>query len=73
MAKDVLEVLRYSEAHSIEACIQAVEAIAELIAAGERSKRSARLMHDDRQQEVVGVPPNEWRDLCAALAACRGL
>jgi hypothetical protein len=47
--------------------------IAELIAAAERSKRSARLMHDDRQQEVVCIPPDQWNALCAALAACRGM
>lgn len=48
------------------------DALSCLLRAGGDAARSARVMHDDRQQEVVAIPVEAWRALADALARVRG-
>lgn len=47
-------------------------AVAELIEAARRAGRSAVVMHDDRQREVVCIQPADWTALAAALRNVQG-
>lgn len=47
-------------------------AVAELLEAVRTAKRSARLVHDDRQQELVCIPVGEWDRITDAFAKFGG-